>query len=307
MWSRHQIRLLSLAGAGVALILAADVRAEWKVGEAHPALFLKSTTVEGPVSIDSYRGRKLVLIHFAPWCQASVDTLNDWLKATESHRQEKKLTVIGVMHEQYRDRAALFVRWKKIDIPILHDPLDLSRVAQLPSVVAIDEEGLVRAVDPDPETIEEEFVDKKFKHGKFEVRAPVLDPPDPRALKRRAAESRMPSVERELADAYMLGGTPREIDQALRIYSQLLQRNATDAYAFFRLGVGLRLRHDSPSKQEKDKSLANESLRNALKLKPKNDVFRARAAQFDKSIEKPKGGADHEWVKRAKKELKRQE
>ncbi|MBK8267138.1 MAG: hypothetical protein IPK83_02060 [Planctomycetes bacterium] len=290
----------------VVLLSAAAAQAwgaPWKTGEPIAPLVLKSASGGEVISIDSFRDTKLVIVHFAPWHAESVALLEDWIGSTKNFRKKKKLAVVGVMHEQDRERAALFVKWKALKIPILHDPLDISLAEKLPTVLAIDENGFVRDINPKIDTIEKEFIKKKYKPGKFEVRAPVLEAADPRVLKRRAAESRLLSMQRELGDAYMLGGTPAEIEEGMRTYSQLLQSDGKDSYSFFRLGVGFLMRSAGDAKQEGDVKQAIESLRNAVKLKSKNEIFKARLAQFDKDAKQPKGGVDFDgWVEKAKKE-----
>lgn len=280
---------------------AAD--APWKTGEPIAPLVLNSAKGGEPISIDSFRGTKLVVVHFAPWHAESATLLENWIGTTKNLRKKKKLAVIGVMHEQDRELAALFVKWKGPNIPILHDPLDISQGERLPTVLAIDENGFVRAINPKIDTIEKGFIKKKYKPGKFELRAPVLEAADPKVLKRRAAESRLSSMQRELADAYMFGGTSAEIEEGMRTYSQLLQSDGKDAYAFFRLGVGFLMRSIGDAKQDGDVKQAIESLRNAVKLKPKNEVFKARLAEFDKDAKRPKGDVDFNgWVEKARKE-----
>ncbi len=305
-----------LVAALLSVVTNAVVAAPWKMGKPHSPLILRSAGGDETVSIDAHRGTKLVLVHFSPAFPQSVELMALWEKATVEARAEGKLVLIGVMHEQYQDRAALFSQWKKPSVPILHDPLNISQADRLPTVVCLDEEGFVRMLNPkigngaeseEFRKFEKDFVTHRFAAGRFEVRTPVIEPPNPRALRRMADESRSLTARRELADALMLGGTPAERDEAMRTYSNVLQTDAKDALAFFRLGVALRMRHDSASSEESDLAQSKKSLGSALSLKPTNVVYRARAVQFANETERPKGMADNAeaWIAEARREISR--
>jgi hypothetical protein len=323
-------RLSSVAFVVVAIANSAYAWSDsWIEPHPIPPLVLRSAAGDATLAIDSFRGTKLIIVHFAPWHKKSVTMLEEWLAGTKILRDEKKVIVVGVMHEQDRDRAALFVDWKDLTIPVLFDPLNISRVNRLPIVVTVDEQGFIRGVDKDfgdpdksydgknkigadwvyPKIGSENwrkgfaksFVKKKYKPGKFVERAPVLEPTEPKVLKRRAAEGRSSSMQRELADAFMLGGTTAEIEEGMRTYSQVLQADGKDAYSFFRLGVGFLMRSASDAKQETDLKQGIESLRNAVKLKPKNEIFKSRLLQFDGDAKQTKGGVDFDgWMELAR-------
>lgn len=272
-----------------------------EVGRPLAALHLRPAEGGDLVSVDSYRDQKLLLVHFAPWHAESVETLEKWISTTRKLRASKKLALVAIMHEQRAERAAIYARWKRYEIPVLHDPYDFSSADNLPTVLAVDGKGLIRLINPSPDTIDREFVKKKFKVGKFEVRAPQLELPDPRALKRMAVESREGSIERQLGDALILAGTLVELDEGLRTYSRILQKDPKDSVAFFRLGVGLLTRSETSEAEESDRVSALESLRNAAALSPKNLMFRARVAEFDPKSAKPIPGVDFDrWVKLAR-------
>ena len=305
-----------LSAALLSVVANTAVAAPWKMGKPHLPLILRSAGGDETISIDAHRGTKLVLVHFSPAFPESVELMALWEKATAQARSKGKLLLIGVMHEQYQDRAALYVQWKKPSVAILHDPLNISQADRLPTVVCLDEEGFVRMLNPkigdgaeseEYKKFEKDFVTNRFAAGRFEVRTPVIEPPNPRALRRMADESRSLTARRELADALVLGGTPAERDEAMRTYSKVLQADAKDALAFFRLGVALRMRHDSGSGEANDLAQSKKSLSSALSLKPKNAVFRARAVQFADESEKPKGMADdaESWIAEARREISR--
>ncbi len=302
-WIRIASRLLLavlLLDLGASAVLAQDSP---KVGKPHGVLVLPSVENGTPISIDSFRGRKVLLIHFSPRNQKSCDALFEWLTATAEYRKNEKLVVLGIIQSQHPDRAALFVQWKKPPITVLHDALNLSGVNRKPAVVAIDEHGFVRSINPKLskfEAFEKKFLRKKFKEGSMAGRSPQLELPDPKVLKRRAAESRIASIERDYADANFLGGEAAQLDEAMRAYSIVLQNDATDAFAYFRLGVALRKRYESGSGRPDDAAKALECWQNALKLQPKNTIFRLRLAQFDGTAAASYSG----WVAKAREEIK---
>ena len=57
---------------------------------------------------------------------------------------------MGIIQEQHPDRCRLFMQWKEMDWPILVDALKLYGVDAVPITYAIDEAGIVRAVNPKP-------------------------------------------------------------------------------------------------------------------------------------------------------------
>src|SRR5260370_4959275 len=70
--------------------------------------------------------------------------------------------MVGIVQEQHPERARLFMQWKRMTWPILTDPLNLLGVSVVPVTVAIDEHGIVRAIDPPRERIQEEFLEKRY-------------------------------------------------------------------------------------------------------------------------------------------------
>jgi hypothetical protein len=85
-----------------------------------------------------------------------------WHEATREWVKQGRLALLGVTQELHADSCRLFVQWKRFDWPILHDPLNLLEAPAVPMMVAIDEHGIVRAIRPNPDTFEAEFLDKVF-------------------------------------------------------------------------------------------------------------------------------------------------
>jgi len=85
-----------------------------------------------------------------------------WHESTQALQASGRLQMVGIIQEQHPDRARLFMQWKQLDWPILVDSLNLLGVAVVPITVAIDEHGVVRAINPRKETIEQDFLAKTF-------------------------------------------------------------------------------------------------------------------------------------------------
>lgn len=307
MLVRCEIVIVGLL-AGLLSAVASPVRADGgiEIGKPHPPVVLPAADGDSVVSIDAFRGKKLLLIYFSPLAPESFKALTDWCEAVDAYRKSDKLVVLGMMEEQHRDRAELFLQWKRPPVRVLFDPLNLGFASRLPMVVAIDEIGTIRAVNPRLskfESFEKKFLRRKPRKGGASVRTPQLEPADPRVLKRRAAESRIPAIERDYADANFLAGAAPQLDEAMRSYSRVLQQDASDAYAYFRLGVAFRTRAESPAAAPDDAAKAIECWKNALKLDPKNVVFKSRLAQFDGDADE-KSGAVH-WIEKARAEIRK--
>jgi len=57
---------------------------------------------------------------------------------------------VGIIQEQHPDRCRLFMQWKRMNWPILVDALNQYGVSAVPITYAIDQAGIVRAVNPKP-------------------------------------------------------------------------------------------------------------------------------------------------------------
>ncbi len=275
-----------------------------KVGKPHPPLALWTIEHDRPISLASLRGQKVLLIHFASWNPECRNQVSGWFERMKPLVAAKKLVVLGVDHEQHADRARLFAQWKGIQEPVLHDALDLSVVTHVPMVVGIDEEGVVRVAQPSIDKIEKSFVNrrspKKKKHSS-EPEEAVL--PDPRVTRRTAEEARMPGESRAHADALVLSGLPPQIEEAVKVYRQVIDRDPKDAWSFFRLGVVYRIRHEREERQAGDFQAAVDAWEEAARLAPTCDVFQQRLRQYGPSVEL--SGASYDWIPVAQNQIVR--
>ena len=298
--SRHPRIIMLLAAIVVARpSTAAPLIA---IGKPHPPLVLWTIAGETAISIDTYRGTKVLVVYFATWSPQGIDDLAAWRERTRQAVADKKLVLLGVMEEQYADRCRLFAQWKGIaDVPILHDPLNLAAVGHVPMVVGVDEHGFVRLIDPDPDRLEKNFIRRTFKYNPKERRPAVEDLTDPRYTKRMAREARTAAGWRRHGDALVLGGLGPQIDEAITTYPSAIELDADDGLAFFRLGVAHRIRYDRPERQPGDFQAAIDAWKQAVRKSRKNAVFRSRLAQyglrFDRSV------AMYRWILTARKKI----
>src|SRR3974377_2300984 len=139
-----------------------------------------------------------------------------WHQATRAWVESGKLVVLGIAQEQHPDRCRLFAQWKRLDWPIVYDPINILGVTGVPVEVAVDERGIVRSTRLDLKTFEEAFVNKTFPSEATSpaAQAGPLSPPDPAALRRRAEEGRTAREWRDLGDALALWGGIDRIDEA---------------------------------------------------------------------------------------------
>ncbi|HVP10678.1 MAG TPA: hypothetical protein VMV94_05750 [Phycisphaerae bacterium] len=271
-------------------------------GKVHPQIVLYTLDGDRTLALSSLRGKKVLLVHFASWSEESRKMVPVWYEKTKPFVAEGKLAVLGVAHEQYADRCKLFTRWKGIDWPILHDPLNIVPVESVPLVVAIDEYGVVRDVLADPGKLEKSFLGKTFEEPKTPPKNVSDKLPDPRNTRRTASDSRSAAGWRKHGDALILAGRSPQINEAIDTYRRVLTMDNEDALAYFRLGVAYRIRDDRPERQNGDFQAAITAWRKAVELDAENQVFAARLLQYGPRVDKP--GSFYAWIEDAEKAMK---
>lgn len=227
-----------------------------------------------------------------------------WNTKLQNYVREGKLVVIGIAQEQHPDRTRLFAQWRRLDWPILHDPINAMRVTGVPIEVAIDEHGIVRSIRPKLETFEAEFLNKTFETG---VAEPPAKPgkatkPDLAALRRRAEQTGSSDAWRELGDALVLWAEPEKINDAIDAYTQAIKIKPDDGDTHFRLGVCYRMRYDSPQQKLTDFQTAVDCWTKARQIEPNQYIWRRRIEQYGPQLTKPYSFYD--WVETAAKEIK---
>lgn len=221
-----------------------------------------------------------------------------WHKATKQLQDEGRLLLVGIIQEQHAERCRLFMQWQQMSWPVMVDALNITGVEKVPLTWAIDEYGIVRAVNPDPATIEKEFVNRTFPAPT----APLLRstrPPDLGHLQAVAAAGGARAW-RDYGDALFLWGADPEA--AIVAYRRGLALDPTDAATHFRLGVALRRRYDSPQRHAGSFQEAVNEWSRALALNPNQYIWRRRIQQYGPRLDKPYPFYD--WVTQARADIR---
>jgi tetratricopeptide (TPR) repeat protein len=224
-----------------------------------------------------------------------------WHEATKTLQERGRLRMVGIVQEQHPERARLFMQWKRMTWPILTDPLDLLGVSVVPVTVAIDEHGIVRAIDPRPERIQEEFLEKRYEPPPAGDDGGAAGPPDLERLREAAAGAGSAAGWRAYADALFLWGGGARLDEAIGAYERAIEKDPGDAPSRFRLGVALRARYDSQRRRGNDFQRAVAVWERALDIDPNNYIWRRRIQQYGPRLEKPYPFYD--WVDTARHEI----
>jgi hypothetical protein len=231
-----------------------------------------------------------------------------WHQATADWLKDGKLVLLGVTQEQHADRCWLFSQWKKFDWPILHDPINVLDLLGVPVVVAIDEHGIVRSIDPRPASLARDFLEKSFANDAPAAparKSPEHTPERPARLfddlRQTAHKAGTADAWRRYADALVLwGGNPR-LNDALDAFDLARQLNPKNAPAIFRLGVSYRLRYDSEGRRPGDFQAAIDAWNEALQLEPNRYIWRRRIQQYGPRLDQPY--AFYDWVEQARREI----
>jgi len=225
-----------------------------------------------------------------------------WHERTAKWVKDGKLVLLGITQEQHADRCRLFAQWRGLTWPILHDPINLMGSTGVPILVAIDEHGIVRQVEPTLEKFEKEFIDKKFADD-----APPLQEksakPDIDLLRRRAKATPAAGTWRRLGDALALWGGAACINEALDAYGRALKLEPKHGPTHFRFGVCCRRRFESKDRQSGDFQAAVDAWGKALALDPNQYIWRRRIQQYGPRLDKPY--AFYDWVEQAVKDIKK--
>lgn len=225
-----------------------------------------------------------------------------WHAATAELQAEGKLQTVGIVEEQHPERARLFMQWKEMGWPILVDSLDLLEVNVVPITLALDEQGIVRILNPMVEKlgqIQEHFLNRTYE-------APTTSPPahhgpadlaELQQATENGSADRWPAYTQELA----LWAGDERLDEAIEAYQQVLALEPEEGWSHFRLGVLYRRRYDSPYRQAGDFQAAVQSWERALDIDPNNYIWRRRIQQYGPRLDKPYPFYD--WVPQARQEI----
>lgn len=271
------------------------------IGKPHPPLALWDLKHEQSISITKYRGKKVLLIHFATWSRACRDAVPKWYEALQKHVDTEKLVIVGIVQEQHPDRAALFAQWKKITGPLLQDPVDYMQLKSVPLFVCIDENGYVRSAKPELETIEKKFINRKYPGKPVPIPENTEEPPNTVVTRRYAHDSRMPADLFTHGEALILAGLPPQIEEAIESYEEGLKKDKKNARGHFGLGVAYRMRYDSAEAKPGDLKAAIDAWTKTVELAPKNEIYRER---LNENTPSEKGQpAPYAWIRTARKAI----
>lgn len=148
-WGRSRVvTLVRILAEGLLITGVVLLAIHWfggdriKKGTPAPALKLRALTGE-TVDLTSFRGRKVVLEFWAPWCKVcrwQVGALNDLHDA-------RRATVLSVVLDyQSVDDVRRFIREHGVRYPVLLGARQTSsefRVDQFPTIYVIDERGTI--------------------------------------------------------------------------------------------------------------------------------------------------------------------
>ncbi len=213
-----------------------------------------------------------------------------------------KLAIVGLVQEQHPDRARLYLQWQKIDWPVMWDPLNLTQQSAVPIFTAIDEYGIVRLNEPDPDTIERDFLDKRFSKPESTPSVSSAKLPGRTKLRLRAQTTDSPTDWATHGDAEVLWGGPAGLEEAIGAYDRAIHLVPEYAEAHFRLGVCYRMRYDSPRRKPGDFQRALDQWQAALDLNPNQYIWRRRIQQYGPRLDKPYPFYD--WVARARRDIR---
>lgn len=250
------------------------------------------------IALSDFRGRPVLVVHFAAGHAASREALLDLQENAAALVKAHKLWLLPVAHDHYADRVRAFAAVHRITEPIAHDLLNLTESGRLPRLVYVPRKGAPRELSGD------EDVDKLLKMlGRAKPVEPALiaeedreQLPETRVTRRAARDA--PSREQLLAhaDALVLAGKPPQIDEAIEFYRQVAAQQPVSAVALQRLGVAYRIRFDRPQRQPGDLAAAMDAWAAAAKRDKECDALRLRLAPV---LSTGKGPAPYEWLGKA--------
>ena len=155
-------------GATEALTRDAALRLE---GEKAPGFSLPAEG-GGTLSLESYKGKIVLLDFWASWCPPCRKEL-PVLQSVYKEFKDRGVVLIGISCDQDKEKGEAFVKENKLDFPIGYDSEGevgkMYKVTSLPTLFILDREGTIQKVHigmpPDLETLLkkelEAFLDRK--------------------------------------------------------------------------------------------------------------------------------------------------
>ncbi len=226
-----------------------------------------------------------------------------WHERTKLAVENGSLALLGVIQEQHAERCQLFAQWKGFEWPILHDAINVIGPRAVPIVVAIDEGGIVRAVNPKPDAFatfmaSNDVVDDSPSATRTASRQHLYE----QAIKLANSDPKETKANREFGDGLILWGSDDDLDAAVNAYQRAAKQTPDDGASHFRLGVALRRRYESSLRKPDDFPQAVAHWNRALEIDPNHYIWRRRIQQYGPRMTKPY--AFYDWVNQAQSEIR---
>ena len=191
------------------------------------------------------------------------------------------------------------MQWKGFDWPLLWDPFNLLELPAVPITLILDPAGVIRLLQPKLDRAAD--VMAVVRDGFERRESPKSVPsPVPGPAEVVAPSDDNPESWSNHAVALALWGEPHRIDDAVAASARATAGD-TDGQAWFRRGVILRTRHDSPQRQSSDFAQSTDSWTRALDADAANYVWRRRLQQYGPRLAKPY--AFYDWIVTARDEI----
>jgi hypothetical protein len=198
-------------------------------------------------------------------------------------RESGAIRMVGITQEQHPERCRLFAQWKGFDWPILWDPFNLSGSRVVPTVLAVDEHGVVRHVNPKCEMLEG-FLASDFP-APAEASAATASSSEPADLGSTPARVFARAHLEALSDLLRL--RPERMDAAVEQLERDARERPSDGPLAFHAGVARRLRYDWNRPHSDDFQAALDHWTRALALDPNQYIWRRRIQQYGPRQDKP--------------------
>jgi len=235
-----------------------------------------------------------------------------WHERTKAAVASGSLALLGVIQEQHAERCQLFAQWKGFEWPILQDAINTLGPRSVPIVVAIDEWGIVRAVNPKPDVFAGFLANNGANGATNNI---VKDSPTATRSANREhlyqlatqlarSHPQDSNANREIGDGLMLWGSDADLDTAVDAYRTATDLAPDNGANHFRLGVALRRRYESASRKRNDFQQAITHWNRALEIDPNQYIWRRRMQQYGPRMTKPY--AFYDWVTLAQSDIRAQ-
>jgi cytochrome c biogenesis protein CcmG, thiol:disulfide interchange protein DsbE len=112
-----------------------------------PAFTEEDITGKQTVSLESYRGKVVMLNFWGPWCQPCLTEVPELKKLQAKYKG--KLVIVGAAVFSSDDAVDLFYTDFSINYPVIHGSYDLmdkyGRISVFPTTIVIDRKGVIAA------------------------------------------------------------------------------------------------------------------------------------------------------------------